>query len=415
MDPLLRRAYNESYTEDRFLRYARALHASVGCEPGFRLAETPVFLERRLADCLESAASEIVAQLTEPATAAALAAHVPERFAVDDGSVLPQFAVLDFAIVRGADGLLEPQLVELQGFPSLLAFEVLQSDAWLAELSGAGDGASDVGWAHDLVPWFGDLDRSTFLALARATLLGDADPAETVLLDIEPHAQKTYCDFAATEKLFGIAACDPRELFTRGRRVYRRDAAGRETRVARIYNRIVGDDFARRDDVLPFDPRDDIEIAWAPHPRWFWAWSKVSLPYLDHPAVPRTTVLAHANELPADLTERYVLKPLFSFAGSGVSVNPTRADVDAIPAHEREGWCLQEKIAYEPALRTPDGEGVKIEIRVMMLRPDGATPLIPATNLCRLSRGEMIGVDYNRDRTWVGSSIGLWRGKRNNL
>jgi hypothetical protein len=404
LEPLLRRAYNESYTEDRFLRYARALHASVGCEPGFRLAETPVFFERDLADRLASAASEIVAQLTEPATADAVGAHVPERFAVDDGSVLPQFAVLDFAIVRGADGRLGPQLVELQGFPSLLAFEVLQSDAWLAELSG--------GAGTELVPWFGNLDRASFLELARATLLGDADPAETVLLDIDPRAQKTYCDFAATEKLFGIAACDPRELVTRGKRVYRRNGNGRERRVARIYNRIVGDDLMRLDDVLPFDPRDEIDVVWAPHPRWFWAWSKVSLPYLDHAAVPRTTVLAHANEVPGDLSERFVLKPLFSFAGSGVNVHPTRADVDAIPAHERAGWCLQEKIAYEPALRTPDGEGVKIEIRVMLLRPDGAASLVPATNLCRLSRGEMIGVDYNRDRTWVGSSIGLWEGGR---
>jgi hypothetical protein len=398
LDPVLRRAYNASYTDERFARYARALHASVGCEPGFRLAETPVFFERALADRLATAASEIVAQLTEPATAAALAAHVPERFAVDDGSGLPQFAVLDFAIVRGAGGRLEPQLVELQGFPSLLAFEVMQCDAWLAELDGA---------ARDLAPWFGDFDRSSTLALARATLLGDADPAQTVLLDVEPRAQKTYCDFAATETLFGIPPCDPRELFTRGRRVYRRDADGRETRVTRIYNRVVGDEFMRAD-VLPFDPRDDIELTWAPHPRWFWAWSKVSLPYLDHPAVPRTTVLDRIAEIPDHVSDRYVLKPLFSFAGSGVNVRPTRADIAAIPAHERAGWCLQEKIAYAPALTTPDGEGVKIEIRVMLLRPDDAPSLVPVTNLCRLSRGEMIGVDYNRDRTWVGSSIGLW-------
>jgi hypothetical protein len=339
-------------------------------------------------------------------TAAALAAHVPERFAVDDGSAVPQFAVLDFAIVRGADGRLEPQLVELQGFPSLLAFEVMQCDAWLAELAEL-DGAHE-GAARALAPWFGDFDRSAALALARATLLGDADPAETVLLDIQPRAQKTFCDFAATEKLFGITACDPRDLFVRGRRVYRRDVSGRETRVARIYNRIVGDDLLRADDVLPFDLRDEIEVTWTPHPRWFWAWSKVSLPYLDHEAVPRTTVLSHLRDLPPDLDERYVLKPLFSFAGSGVNVRPTRADVDAIPAHERGGWCLQEKIAYAPALATPNGDGVKIEIRVMLLRPDGAASLIPVTNLCRLSRGEMIGVDYNRDRTWVGSSIGLW-------
>jgi hypothetical protein len=27
--------------------------------------------------------------------------------------------------------------------------------------------------------------------------------------------------------------------------------------------------------------------------------------------------------------------------------------------------------------------------------------------LCRLSRGKMLGVDFNKDFTWVGSSVAL--------
>jgi hypothetical protein len=401
VQPRLRTAYNATYSVARFARYAEALVTSLGCDVGFRLAETPVFFERELAARCATAASEIVAQLAAPERRDVLERSVPERFARDDGSALPQFAVVDFAIARAPDGTLEPQLVELQGFPSLLAFEVLQSDAWLAEL------ANVPGIERDLVPWFGGLDRDAFLALLRAAIVGDADPAETVLIDREPAAQKTHCDFAATERLFGVPACDPRELYVRGRRVYRRDAEGRERRVARLYNRVVGDDLLSENGVLPFDLGADLEVTWAPHPRWFWAWSKAALPYLDHPAAPRTQLLSELAEIPRDLDERYVLKPLFSFAGSGVNVRPSRADVDAIAADERDRWCLQEKIDYAPALTAPDGD-VKIEIRVMLLRPDDAPELVPATNLCRLSRGEMIGVDYNRDRTWVGSSIGLW-------
>jgi len=402
LQPRLRSAYNETYTDARSQRYASALAASVGCEAGFRLAETPVFFERELADACATAAREIVGQLAQPERRAALASAVPERFAGDDGSLLPQFAVVDFAIARAADGPFAPRLVELQGFPSLLAFEVMQSDAWLAEIDDLG------GIGSGLVPWFGKLDRAAFLALARRAILGGESPAQTVLLDVEPAAQKTYCDFAATEKLFGVAACDPRELYARGKRLYRRDAAGREIPVARIYNRIVGDDFERLAPAFPFDLRDDLDVTWAPHPRWFWAWSKVSLAHLDHAAVPRTHVLSGIERLPDGLEERYVLKPLFSFAGSGVNVRPCVADVAAIPAAQRDGWCLQEKIDYAPALVTPEGDGVKLEIRVMLLRPDDEAELVPATNLCRLSRGEMIGVDYNRDKKWVGSSIALW-------
>jgi len=359
-----------------------------------------VFLDDAFAGRCARAASEIVAQLADPARRAALERAIPERFAGGDDA-LPQFAVVDFAVVRDADGSFVPRLVELQGFPSLAAFEVLQSDAWLATLAGI------EGFGRDLTPWFGGLDRAAFLALARRTIVGDADPAETVLLDLEPRAQKTYCDFAATERLFGIESCDPRDLYVRDRRTYRRDASGRERRVTRVYNRIVGDDLLRDDVALAFDVRDDIGVTWAAHPRWFWAWSKASLPHLAHEAVPETTLVSELERVPPDL-ERYVLKPLFSFAGAGVNLHPTRADIERIPAHERAGWCVQEKIVYDPALEAADGGWVKLEIRVMLLRPDDEAELVPATNLCRLSRGEMIGVDYNRDRTWVGSSVALW-------
>jgi hypothetical protein len=51
---------------------------------------------------------------------------------------------------------------------------------------------------------------------------------------------------------------------------------------------------------------------------------------------------------------------------------------------------------------------VKVEVRVMLFRPDGANALQVGTNLCRLARGEMLGVNFNKDRTFVGSSLGIW-------
>jgi hypothetical protein len=147
---------------------------------------------------------------------------------------------------------------------------------------------------------------------------------------------------------------------------------------------------------------------WAPHPRWFWQWSKASLPFLEHDAVPRTRLLSEIEALPPDLSTAYVLKPLFSFAGGGVDVHPTPHACAAIAAPDRSAWCLQEKIAYAGALTALDGSPVKVELRVMFVRPDDESALVPVTNLARLSRGDMHGVDHNKDLTWVGSSIGLW-------
>jgi hypothetical protein len=388
------------FAPERFKNYVRRLEAHVG-RVGFRLAETPVFFEPDLVARCERAAREIVAQLAEPARLRQLRDAVPARFLSPDDGPLPQFAVVDFAIAERPGGGYEPRVVELQGFPSLYAFELFQRDAWVAEL---GTDFPGVDWSA----CYAGLDRDAYLELLRRTIVGSSAPDAVVLLDVEPARQKTACDFVATQAFFGVDALDPRELALRGKRLYRRGPDGKERRVERIYNRLVGDDLVRIESELPFDLRTELEVTWAPHPQWFWAWSKASLPYLDHPAVPRTRLLSDVDALPDDLGERYVLKPLFSFAGSGVDVHPTRAACAAIAAPERSSWCLQEKIAYAEGLRTPDGSGVKVELRVMFLRPDEDAALLPATNLCRLSRGAMHGVDHNKDLTWVGSSIGLW-------
>jgi len=222
-----------------------------------------------------------------------------------------------------------------------------------------------------------------------------------VLMDIDPPRQKTYPDFAATKLLFGVDAIDPRELTRRGKKLYR---GGSEVR--RIYNRVVFDELISKGIELPFDYRDELDVEWAPHPNWYWVWSKYSLPFLRHPSVPRATFVSELERIPDDLS-RYVLKPLFSFAGGGVNIEPTRADLDAIPEADRHAWCLQEKIEYEPALQAADGGGVKVELRMMFLRPDGEQKPILAQNLVRLSRGKMLGVDFNKDFTWVGSSVAL--------
>jgi hypothetical protein len=100
--------------------------------------------------------------------------------------------------------------------------------------------------------------------------------------------------------------------------------------------------------------------------------------------------------------ENYVLKPLFSFSGQGVLIDVTREDIDAI--EEKENWILQRKVQYAEAVKSPEG-GVKCEVRMMYLWPDGDSRPTLATNLSRMSRGKMIGVRYNKDFTWVGGNI----------
>jgi hypothetical protein len=396
MDARFRRQFNEQFTPALYDSYRAELARRLDCTFEFRLAETPLFLPDDFKQRAVDAANAIIEQLSDRALIERMKEAIPERWSTPGMDALPNLAQVDFAVVRAEDGTLVPKLIELQGFPSLTSLQIIQRDVWkdaLAQMDGL-----DLAWSC----WFSDYDREAFIDLARRTIVGLHDPSEVILMDIDPPRQKTYPDFAATKQLFGVDAVDPTTLVKRGRSLFRADG----TPVRRIYNRVVFDELIAKKIELPFDYREELDVEWAPHPNWYWVWSKYSLPFLRHESVPRATFVSDLERVPDDLS-RYVLKPLFSFAGGGVNVDPTRADIDAIPASDRHAWCLQEKIEYEPALQAVDGGGVKIEIRLMFLRPDDEAKPVLAQNLVRLSRGKMLGVDFNKQFTWVGSSVAL--------
>jgi hypothetical protein len=410
VDARYRALFNAVYADELYRRYLADFSRRCNAPIDMQIAETPVFLPDDLRARCVTAGNEILAQLCDPQRIAKMRAAIDPRWNTPGETSLPTFCIVDFAITRDAAGGLVPKLVELQGFPTLIAYETMQRDAWNEALR------SMPGLDEEWTCWFSGLGRDAFVDLARRVILGDGDPERVVLMDLDPPSQKTYPDFAASKVLFGIDAVCPTALVKRGNKLYRKDERGRDVPVDRIYNRVIFDEIERKGVELPFDFRDELDVEWTPHPNWFWIWSKYSLPFLDHPAVPRATFVSELNGLPANVTDgyveaHYVLKPLFSFAGAGVNVAPTVDDIAAIPNEQRSGWCLQEKIDYAPALRAADGGGVKVELRLIYLRPDDAREFTLAQNLCRLSRGAMMGVDHNKAHTWVGSSIGLWPAK----
>jgi hypothetical protein len=365
------------------------------------VAETPLFVPPSLRDSLARAATEIVDQISSPAVIEQMKGAIPPRFNVPGMDPLPNCVQVDFAIVRGPSGELEGKVVELQAFPSLYALELLHLEVANEQFQSIP--GLDRRWSL----FFGGLTQEKYLDWLRRTILAGEDPEAVVLLDLQPEKQKTYPDFLATKEFIGIDPVCPTELLREGRRLFRRAPDGKLREVRRFYNRVVFDELEVKQVKLPFEYTDDLDVTWCSHPNWYWIWSKYTLPHIDHPAVPKARYIAQLDKIPEDLS-RYVLKPLFSFAGTGVRVDPKPEDIEGIPAEQRGSWLLQEKIAYDPGLLMPDGSGVKAELRVMFLRaPDEEKPQ-PVINLVRLSRGKMHGVDHNRDLTWVGGTIGIW-------
>lgn len=403
MDPRYRAAFNAAYTPQFYTDFLHTFESRLGCAIPYRVAETPLFVPNDLRDRLASHSRQIVDQVLEPAVVEQMKAAIPTELFVPRCDSLPNCVQVDFAIVKNADGTLDGRVVELQAFPSLYALMTIKLEV-MAGLMAERMPGLDRPWSI----YFSGHDKASFTkAFDRAVVAGE-DPEEVVLLDLKPEQQKTYPDFIATKMLVGIDAVCPTALIREGRQLFRKKD-GKTIQVKRIFNRVVFDELAKANVSLPFSYTEDLDVTWCSHPNWYWMVSKYSLPFIDHPAVPKARTLAEwGDHIPGDL-ENYVLKPLFSFAGGGVKVDVTRADIDEIPKAERAGWLLQEKIVYHPGIPMPNGEGdVKAEVRMMFLRaPDQERPEL-CLNLVRLSRGKMLGVDQNKNLTWVGGSIGMF-------
>ena len=65
---------------------------------------------------------------------------------------------------------------------------------------------------------------------------------------------------------------------------------------------------------------------------------------------------------------------------------------------------MQKQINYEQTILTPDVPA-KAEMRLLYAWDD--KPVL-VNNLVRLSKGKMMGVDFNKEKSWVGSSIAYY-------
>jgi hypothetical protein len=396
MQPDLRERFNAGFTPDKYAALVRCVNETEKWPADFRISETPIFLTRDFTDEVARAANAIVALTHTPEFARHAATAVPKGLEVPNESAHPNFLVIDFAICEEGNRLVS-RLIELQAFPSLFGFQLL--------LLGC------IRKAYPAIPrnWtssFGGIKDEAYLQLLRRTIIDDSSPENVVLLEIEPEKQKTRVDFAATETLLGICPVCVTKIKKHGRQLFY-DRDGREVRIERIYNRVIFDELTQRPDLnLPFRFQDDLDVTWVGHPNWYFRISKHSLPFLK---TEQTSPTFFADEFPAsEKIDNYVLKPLYSFAGHGVDMEPTREKIAALEnPHE---WILQRKVDYAAFVPTVDGHKSKAEIRMMFVWPESDRNPTLVNNLVRMSQSKMMGVDFNVDKTWVGAGIALHEG-----
>jgi len=396
MHPDIRAAYNKQFTPEKYEAFKQYIAQAVDHTPPFRIAETPVFVPLALKNQLMEACEQInqvVCQTNFKDLTHDAIKHPTLRVPGEDYHT--RFLQMDFGICLDEHGYPIPQLIELQGFPSLYFFQELLSKAYREHF--------DIPEAYSV--YFDGMNSDEYVELLRSVIVGDNDPKNVILLEVEPEKQVTNIDFLRAHQLLGIKVLCISKLKKRGRALHYLDEEGKEVPVHKIYNRVIFDELSKRDDLeREFYFKDEVDVEWVGHPNWYFRISKYIMPMLTGRYVPECLYLDHLAAYPEDL-DQYVLKPLYSFAGSGVQLNITPKLLDSLD--DKENYILQRRVQYQPFPIAPNG-GVKVEIRMLMIWEQGQNRARIVNNLVRLSKGEMIGVKYNKDKDWVGASVGFF-------
>jgi hypothetical protein len=389
-----RQRFNAEFTPQKYQDFLRALNARCRTQIHFRVCETPAFFPESLINTMADYGNDLMQQLLgDPEYMRESERSVPPRWNVPNQDATPLFVSVDFGLVRDADGNIQPKLVELQAFPTLYAYQAILGQQY----------KDSFGLDSKLKILCGDFDLNSYRELLKRVIVGEHASESVVLLEIDPEEQKTVPDFRVTEEWLNIPTVNIRDVVKRGNRLHY-SKAGKLVPIERVYNRTIVDELERKRVKLPFDYRDNLDVEWAGLPNWYFRISKFSIPFLKHQCVPKTWFLDQLTTIPKD-RDNYLLKPLYSFAGSGIVFGPTDEQLNAIPQNQRHNYILQERMSFAPVIDTPHG-GTQAEARMMYIWPEGEH-MTPVMALVRMGRGKMMGVDHNKNLEWVGGSAAL--------
>jgi hypothetical protein len=394
MNSKYRQLFNDNFTVEKYNAFIDDINADFDYQVTFRIGETPFFITNELKAQLLEGCQQVINFIKRVDFKSLTDRALELNRKVPNEDQHTTFLAIDFGICE-ENGEIVPKLIEVQGFPSLFNFQYHLSQKFVSHYP----------FLSELTPFLNGLNPTSYLKLIEEVICNDFPKEHVILLEIEPEKQNTKIDFYYCHSDIGIPIVCVTELYQKGKQLFYKNEKGVEILVKRIYNRVIFDELDLRTDLqLNFDFSSDIDVEWAGHPNWFFRISKFILPYLKGKYFIETTLLSDLKEIPNDL-ENYVLKPLFSFSGSGVIFHVKREDIDAVT--EKDLYILQKKVHYKPIIQSPDGL-VKAEVRLLAVwKKDAPSPTL-VTNLVRLSRGEMIGVKFNKDKDWVGGTVGMF-------
>jgi len=127
----IRKSYNSSFANEKYQNFLKSINDELPTPVGFRLAESPLFFSDDFRDRLINAGRRHIVhfilrpdfkQLTEKA--------IPDKCRCANENTHPHSITMDFGIWKDTDGQIVLKLIEIQGFPSIHAFQAFRGDAY---------------------------------------------------------------------------------------------------------------------------------------------------------------------------------------------------------------------------------------------------------------------------------------------
>ncbi|MFA7447289.1 MAG: hypothetical protein WCY77_02525 [Weeksellaceae bacterium] len=394
MIPIYRKKFNQEFSAEKHREFLNKIQLKPHSEMKFRVSESPIFMPYSFRQKLEEVGKSILQQIQAIPNEELLKA-VPVEHCVPNDSGNPHFLIFDFGICKDEKGGISPQLIELQAFPSLYGFMKIQQESY----------SETYPFLKELNP---ELSHRNYVSKLKNVILGNEKPENVILLEIFPTKQKTNIDFKITEQMLGIQTVCVTEVKKKGKNLYY-EKEEVQIPIHRIYNRVIFDELDKVENLkLEFDFNEDLNVKWISHPNWFFKISKFILPKLTHDYIPKSYYL---KDFPStENLDTYVLKPLYSFAGSGVNLNPTQKDIDQI--QNTSNYILQRKVKYESVFEDINGDFAKAEIRMMYVWEDEKEYPEWIINLVRMTKSEWANMSSMDDQTiWTGCSFAFFEKK----
>lgn len=392
----VRKTFNENYKEEYYEKLQLDIKDALGEACTFRISETPVFITKDLKKKIFDACGSILDQLWKLDMEMIRDRFTPKHLQSPSPLGKPHFLAIDFGLCNDSNGNITPQLIELQAFPSLMYYQSYLGKAFLRNYPNLS--------SENFHYYFNGFNEDSYLKMVNDVVLGNENAENVVLMELFPEKQKTRIDFWATKKVLGIEVVCITQVIKEGKKLFY-IKGGQKIAIHRIYNRVIFDDMQRLKNLeTNFNLFDDVDVDWVTHPDWFFMVSKCIMPMLEHQYIPKSYYL---NDVPQDIDlAQYVLKPLFSFAGQGIELNPTAEKINSI--EDKQNYLLQRKVNYAPLIETPSGRNSQVEIRILFVWDKDLDKLVPVINLTRMGKGGLINVSHNSDETWIGSSISFF-------